>query len=151
MTENGKGAYNLIRGAERPMKLAQLPGIITLLSVGCAGSVIGGKYGLGNNQQGYAEEARVRQERRDRLAAARAEFNRICMEPQTQAQANWCRLRGHELDRAEDRLERQEDREDANERDFQNRREQRRAEIFKKDSVDCTTTGYGNTSTTHCQ
>jgi hypothetical protein len=49
------------------------------------------------------------------------------MEPQTQAQANWCRLRGHELDRAEDRLERQEDREDANERDFQNRREQRRA------------------------
>jgi hypothetical protein len=133
------------------MKLAQVAALIVLFSSGCAGSVIGGKYGLGNNEQGYAEEARVRQERRYQLASDRAAFDRICVNPQTDYQVNWCAMRSHELDRAEDRLERQEDREDANERDFQNRRERRRAEILKKDSVDCTTTGYGNTSTTHCQ
>jgi len=125
--------------------------LIAALCVGCAGSVIGGKYGLGNNEQGYAEEARVRQERRNQLAAQRADYDRICVNPQTDYQVNWCALRGHELDRAEDRLERQEDREDQNERDFQNRRERRRAELFKKDSVDCTTTGYGNTQRTHCE
>ena len=125
------------------------------ITTGCPGSVIGGKYGLGNNEAGYAEEARVRQERRDKLAADRANYDRICVAPQTEYQVNWCAIHGHELDRAEDRLERQEDREDAAERDFQDRRERRRREIQQAsqrppdNSLECVSRpdGYGGSRT----
>ena len=120
-------------------------------ALGCAGSPIGGKYGLGNNTAGYAEEARVRQQRRDYLAANRAEFNRYCMtqEGRTPAQVQWCMMRQHELDREEDQTERQEDRDAQREREFQAWRRER---LTPAPQVNCTsTTDYFGNVNTHCQ
>lgn len=100
--------------------------LVSLFALGCAGSPIGGKYGLGNNAAGYAAEARVRQERHSQLAAHRAMFNHYCMTPEerTTAQMQWCMMRQHDLDREEDQTERQEDRDAQKERDFQAWRQQ---------------------------
>jgi hypothetical protein len=75
---------------------------------------IGGKYGLGNNGAGYADEARRRQEKRDEVAAERDEFRRLCMSrvEKSDATIQWCAMRQHEIDREEDRLDRNEDRDD---------------------------------------
>jgi len=127
------------------------PFVFALSALGCAGSPIGGKYGLGNNAAGYAEEARVRQERHDRLAANRAEFNRYCMtqEERTPAQMQWCMMRQHELDREEDQTERQEDRDAQKEREFQAWRQER---LKPAPQLNCTsTTDYNGTVSTHCQ
>jgi hypothetical protein len=92
-----------------------------------------------------------------RPSCAARQHDRICVNPQTDYQVNWCALHGHELDRAEDRLERQEEREDAAERDFQDRRERRRREIQEAsrrpsdNSVECVShpDGFGG-SRTNC-
>ena len=135
------------------MKTITLVGMVVGV-IGCAGSPIGGKYGIGNNQAGYAAEARARQERRDRLALDRAEFERNCMAPveRTPAQIQWCLMRQHELERREDKVERQEDKEDQAERDFQSWRRER-LKPKPKSSLDCTssTSAISGDTTTHCE
>ncbi|MEP6652082.1 MAG: hypothetical protein ABJA82_01920 [Myxococcales bacterium] len=127
-----------------------------LIVAGCAGSPIGGKYGVGNNAAGYANEARARQENHDRLAADRAYFNQVCMTPveRTPAQMQWCYMRQHELDRAEDQSERREAREDGKEAAFQDWRQQRLRELNPppKPKVTCTTRpDYAGGTTTECE
>lgn len=85
------------------------------------------------------------------MAADRAEFDHHCMTPveRTPAQYQWCVMRQHQLDREEDRFERQEDRNAAEERRFQSWRRER---LKPKPKMKCTSrSNWTGQTETECE